>query len=418
MSNKFIDQTLEVINCAIKNEASHVTMEDSMFNGNNIKYNNTELKGFIFCDYIGLSTDKRLKEASKQAIDKYGVFTSVSRTFIKLGLYDELEEIVSKIFNKPVILITRTSLGHIAALPLLVQPDDVIILDHFVHTSVRNASDMLRGRGNHIEILRHNNLEKLEQRIIELRKNHKKIWYLADGVYSMHGDTIPGKAILELLNKYEEFHVYVDDAHGMSWTGVHGCGSILGQIPYHPRLFVITSFAKGFGTGGCAIVCPDQSTKDFILKCGAPLIFSGPIAPPTLGAIKASAEIHLSSEIYLKQKRLRDLIIYFQNQAQIKKIPIVGNDITPIKFVPNGKPDMCAELCGIMKTHGFFVTGGGFPAVPFNNSGMRVVLSVYHSESDIDNFLDALKYEIDNALLSRNMTMEELLKHYKEEIVI
>ena len=33
-------------------------------------------------------------------------------------------------------------------------------------------------------------------------------------------------ALVELLGRYEQLHLYLDDAHGVSWCGEHGKGYI------------------------------------------------------------------------------------------------------------------------------------------------------------------------------------------------
>jgi 7-keto-8-aminopelargonate synthetase-like enzyme len=413
MRKILLDKTYNIIDTAIKQEIAHVSMDDEPFAGNNIRYSEKELTGFIFCDYLGLSVDERLKLAANEAVAKYGVFTSVSRTYLKLGIYEEAEKLMSQIFGKPVILVTRTSLGHLAALPVITDKDDAILLDHYVHTSVRNGADILRGYGNYVETVRHNNVERLEERILQLSNQYKRIWYLADGVYSMHGDTLPARGIKKLLDKYEQFRLYVDDAHGMSWTGRNGKGYVLANMEYHPRMFLITSLAKGFGTGGSAIVCPDERTRDYILFDGPPLIFSGPITPPTLGAIIASAKIHLSKEIIKKQKKLQSLVGFFLEKAKEYELPLIAGNETPIFFVPSGKPDMTTEIASNMKNHGYFVTGGVYPAVPYNNSGIRPILSLHHNETEIEGFIQALSHELNKAIYTRNISMDEILRYYK-----
>lgn len=407
------DQTHQIIEHAIENKMAHVTMEDVNFQGNNIQLEGETLKGFIFCDYMGLSTDKRLIEASQHAAAKYGVFTSVSRSYIKLGLYEEVEHLMERIFGQPVILISRTSLGHLAALPVITDREDAILLDHYVHTSVRNAADMLKGYGNHVETIRHNNMNLLEQRIRDLRSKHRRIWYLVDGVYSMQGDTLPAEPLNDLLNRYPPFHLYVDDAHGMSWSGEYGRGFTLDRMGYHPQMFLITSLAKGFGSGGSVLVCRDEQIKKKILAAGAPLVFSGPLAPPALGAIKASARIHLSGEITRKQNRLQHLTDHFMEVAGKLQLPLIAKNNSPIFFVPTGKPDMCTRVAIRMKKHGFFVTGGVYPAVPYHASGIRPIISLYHDPQDIEQFLTALNEEMNRELKENNLSYELLLKHYK-----
>jgi 7-keto-8-aminopelargonate synthetase-like enzyme len=53
----------------------------------------------------------------------------------------------------------------------------------------------------------------LEARIEELSKKHDKVWYFADGIYSMYGDGTPVEKVYDLMDKNEKFHFYVDDAH-------------------------------------------------------------------------------------------------------------------------------------------------------------------------------------------------------------
>jgi 7-keto-8-aminopelargonate synthetase-like enzyme len=406
------DQSQQIIEQAIENKMAHVTMDDVCFHGNNIQIRDESLRGFIFCDYLGLSTDKRLIEASQEATARYGVFTSVSRSYLKLGLYEEVEHLMEQIFGQPVILISRTSLGHVAALPVITSREDAVLLDHYVHTSVRNAADMLKGYGNHVETIRHNNINLLEQRIRDLRSKYKRIWYLVDGVYSMHGDTLPTEPLNDLLDRYPSFHLYVDDAHGMSWTGKYGRGFTLERMGYHPKMFLISSLAKGFGTGGSVLVCRDQPIKKKILAAGAPLIFSGPLSPPTLGAIKASAMIHLSGEIQRKQNRLHMLTDHFMEVAGKLQMPLIAQNNSPIFFVPTGKPEMTTRIAIRMKQHGFFVTGGVYPAVPYNASGIRPIISLHHDPEEIEQFLTALHAEVNRELRENDLSLEKLLKYY------
>ena len=84
-------------------------------------------------------------------------------------------------------------------------------------------------------MIRHNNMEMLEDMIRENPNKYDQIWYMADGVYSMFGNLAPMDDLLTLLEKYENFHLYIDDAHGMSWTGKYGRGTVMGDDGMHPE---------------------------------------------------------------------------------------------------------------------------------------------------------------------------------------
>ncbi len=413
MQDKFSEVAAQVVSYAIERGVSHQTSNKKPFQENKIALGDKNLTNFSICDYLALSNDNRLKEAAIESLRNNGVYTAISRTYLKLNIYQEAEEIVSRIFNKPTLLLPRTTLAHISVFPILIAPTDAVILDHQVHTSVRMASDHVKVKGTYCESLPHNDLTQLEERIIELGRKYDKIWYLVDGVYSMFGDTCPMKELEWLMNKYEQLHVYVDDAHGMSWAGEHGRGYALSQIEYHPRLFLTTSLGKGFGAGGGAIVCPDEATRDRIKMLGAPLMFTSPVEPATLGSIIQSAKIHLSDELGVRQQLLEDNMAYFYAQATAKGLPVVNSEHTPIALMAAVYPDLVIDIANIMFAKGFHLTGGVFPAVPLHNSGLRVVLNLYQSHEDIDQLLDAFVEAYLIELKKRKMTMDEVQSQIK-----
>lgn len=411
---KIIHDTIEkTLGYGIEIGIAHLATDEGHFDGKNCKIGAQDHLGFLLCDYLGLSTNQQIKEEAIKATEKYGVFTSVSRSYLRLGLVDTVEELLKQIFGKPTILISRTSLAHIAVIPVITDDNDAIILDHQVHTSVRNAVDIVRGYGNYVETIRHNNMEKLEERIIELSKKYEKVWYCADGVYSMHGDFAPFKELKRLLDKYEQFHLYIDDAHGMSWNGKNGQGVVLQEMGFHDKMFMATSLAKGFGTGGAVIICPNEKIRMRIIMCGPPLVFSGPVAPPTLGAIKASADIHLSPKIYDMQNQLNKLITVFRNTCNQLGLPLIDDEQSPIFYVATGKPEAAIEVCREMTQFGYQVTCGCYPAVPLNKSGLRLMVTLNHTEEEIVNFLHVLKRMYDNKLEEKDTSVEKILKFYR-----
>ncbi|MEZ4464970.1 MAG: aminotransferase class I/II-fold pyridoxal phosphate-dependent enzyme [bacterium] len=111
---------------------------------------------------------------------------------------------LGQIFHKPLLVSASTTLGHMAALPVLVRDEDAVILDLQVHHSVQTAAQLLKARGIPLHIIRHNDMDQfLELKIRHLQNRHRRIWYLADGVYSMFGDFAPMDRLTDLMNRYE-----------------------------------------------------------------------------------------------------------------------------------------------------------------------------------------------------------------------
>ncbi|MGL4630462.1 MAG: aminotransferase class I/II-fold pyridoxal phosphate-dependent enzyme [Leadbetterella sp.] len=381
---------------------------DSKLNGTSVRVEDRDLVHFANCSYLCLEHDPRIKEAAKEAINNYGITFSCSRTYLESHLFGILEEKLGQLFGKPVIVPPTTSLGHISWIPYSVHHSDAIIMDQQVHKSVQNACMIAKANGTHLEIVRHNRMDLLEERIIELSKNHSKVWYMADGVYSMFGDVAPMQELYDLMDRYEQFHLYVDDAHGMSWAGENGKGYALSQVPnFHDKLCLMTSLSKGFGVNGAAMVFANEAQKSFIRTVGAALVYSIPLAPLMLAAAIASADIHLSDEIYEKQNILADRMRFFVDKANALNLPIVRQDISPIGFIGVGAdPVDTMEVGRNLQKDGYFVNVSSFPIVPLKNAGVRITINTVHTEEAISGLLTCLKNRLDEKGIDKDEVMK------------
>lgn len=360
--------------------------------GDTISLDGQPFVNFGSCAYLGLNVDPRLKQGAIDAIERFGPVFSSSTAYTSVDLYTTLEDRLTEMFGAGhVVLPTTTTLGHLAALPVLISPDDVVLVDIQAHASVQLATDVLRGRGVSVTELPHNDMTALESAIEGAdNRGRCRIWYLADGIYSMYGDVTPIHDIVHLLERYPSLHVYMDDAHGFGWLGKHGRGYVLDEIGLHERMVIAVSLAKSFGTGGAALLFADPETARRVWLTGGTLTFSGPIHPAELGAAVAAAEIHLSDEHAERQARLirqidlvRDLLIEHQ-------LPAMAFDRTPIWFVRVGRYDQAIDLTKRLMNDGFFTNTAAFPAVPRRYGGIRFTHTLYQSDDQIHSLIESI----------------------------
>jgi 7-keto-8-aminopelargonate synthetase-like enzyme len=347
---------------------------------------------FGSCSYVGLETDERLKEAACDAIQKFGVQFASSRAYVSCTLYQELEDLLRRLFRSPLVIAQTTSLAHFSALPVLIGNKDAVLFDQFVHASVQAVIPTLRQAGVHCRAVRHNNMSKLSAQIADLSSKHQRIWYLADGVYSMGGDLCPTTELRELLNQHEKLHLYIDDAHGMSWTGRHGRGWILDRELIHPRMVVALSLAKAFSASGAVLVFPNAEWAHLVRTCGSTMIFSGPLQPALLGAAIASAKIHLSDEIDERQQALVERIDLFNSLCASRGIGLGTTARTPIRFVKVGSEEQTYLAAAELMKQGYFANTATFPAVPWRHAGLRIALTVHQRLEDIRGLVDRLAH--------------------------
>jgi len=295
-----------------------------------------------------------------------------------------------------------TTLGHIAALPVLIQEGDAIILDQMVHNSVQTAAKLVQVQGVPVETLLHGDLEMLEERVNALSKKYRHVWYLTDGVYSMFGDLAPVDELGKLLKRYEQLYLYFDDAHGMSWTGKHGRGYVLDCLPIQERMVVATSLCKAFAAGGGALIFPNARMHRQVKNCGGPMIFSGPIQPPMLGAALASARIHLSPEIGLLQKELQERVSLCNRLLEKYGLPLAALSKSPIFYIKLGHPDVAANMVERLMNEGFYTNHAVYPAVSRRKSGVRFTLTRHLSAEDIHGLVEAIARNLPLALETRS----------------
>jgi 7-keto-8-aminopelargonate synthetase-like enzyme len=392
---KYQSDQIELINKTfLRAKDLHViqkSIEDASTNGRHVTVDGKKVAFWGNCSYLGLNNDPRLKAAAIDAIERYGLQFVTSRTFNQLPLYDELEDKLSAMFEKPALSVQTTTLGHMSAIPALVSANDAIIMDQKVHASVQNNVQIVRANGTTVEVVRHNRMDILENRIQKLQDKYEKVWYMADGVYSMHGDIAPMNELYDLLNRYENFWTYIDDSHGLSWMGKNGRGASLDRMSYmHEKMVFIATLDKGFGANGGVLVLPNQDLKDHVRNVGSTMIFSAPSTPASLAGAIASAEIHLSAEIDALQHELNALITHFFATAQRLHLPLFTEEKTPIFYICIGDVTATIELAALLLQSGFLVNPVSFPAVSAKDAGLRITLTRHMTVQDIDELLTTI----------------------------
>ena len=401
--NNFIDTVDEVLSGAKKEGVLHLYAEDKILTGRTIQIKGKEMFHFGTTGYLGLEQDSRLKEAAIQAIQNYGTQFPLSKSYISHPLYSELESKIEQMYGIPPIITKNSTLGHLAIIPTLIRDEDAVIMDHQVHWSVQNACQLLKLRGIPVEMIRHSNLDMLEDKIKQLTSKCNKIWYMADGVYSMFGDYAPIPKLLALTQKYAQLNLYFDDVHGMSWKGKNGTGFIFDAIKELPEnCIVVSTLSKTFGASGATLFCKNQKLREKIKNFGGPLTFSAQLEPASVAAAIASADIHLSPEIELKQKDLADKIAHFNQLLTLGNLPIISKNDSPVFFLGMGTPATAYNFSKRLFKEGFFLNLGIYPAVPIKNTGIRITLSSHNQQQDITAMSEALEYHFPKALEETN----------------
>jgi 7-keto-8-aminopelargonate synthetase-like enzyme len=359
-----------------------------------ITVNGMRLVDFGSCSYLGLNRDPRLVEGAQAAVKRFGTSHSSSTMYTSIGLYNDLEDRLRKIFGGEVAVAPTTTLAHIAAIPVLVGPEDLAILDKQAHASLHLAATILVGNGVTVQTVEHNDMAELHDAIEQAAARYDKVWYITDGLYSMHGDLAPITELRPMLDEFPNLYLYLDDAHAFGWKGFHGAGHTLSEMSLHERLVVAVGFAKSFGTTGAALAFGDPDLAERVVLCGAPFTFSGPLQPATLGASIASADIHLSPEHAERQAELIRKINLTRRLLLEYGLPVADLSTTPIWFIRVGSVDDVLDTMRKLMGDGFYVNPSAYPAVPLGDGGIRFTLTLHQSDEVIESLIAAMARHI------------------------
>ena len=411
--NNTYDTIDRVIENAKNKQTIHLYAEDETLKGDSLCINGKKLWHFATTGYLGLEQDIRIKQAAAEAIFKYGTQFPLSKTYISHPLYRTLEQKIELIYEEPVIIAKNSTLAHMAVIPQAISDNDVVILDHQVHWSVQTACQLLKTRGVPVLLIRHNNMEQLEDYLVKYKDKHQKIWYMADGIYSMYGDHAPIDKLKQLIKKYPCLHIYFDDVHGMSWIGERGAGFVKSHWSKIPEnMVLISTLSKTFGASGATIICGDKELQQKIKNFGGPLTFSAQLEPSAVAAAIASADIHLSGEIDKHQKELNEKINLFKKLLRSYNHPLIAYTNTPVFYLGTALPETAYSLVNRLQNKGFFVNPGIYPAVPLKNAGIRITISNHNQMAQIEELAAVLNTEFPLALKETNNTIEYINKAF------
>lgn len=237
-------------------------------------------------NYLGLTTDPRVREAAIDAIGRYGTSVTGSR-FLNgtLELHLELDRRLAKFVGKEAALVFptgyQTNVGTITA---VVQKGDYVIVDKDDHASIIDGCLMSRGE---MKRFRHNDISSLDEVLSKLPANAGKL-VVVDGVYSMGGDIAPLPEIVEICKRYGA-RIMVDDAHGLGVTG-NGRGTAAHFGLTDDVDLIMGTFSKSFASIG-GFIAGSADVIHYIQHHARSLIFSAALTAGQAAAALKALEI-------------------------------------------------------------------------------------------------------------------------------
>ncbi|MBK9122678.1 MAG: aminotransferase class I/II-fold pyridoxal phosphate-dependent enzyme [Chloroflexi bacterium] len=334
-------------------------------------------------NYLGLTTDPRVRAAAHDALDRYGTSVTGSR-FLNgtLELHLELDRRLARFVNKEAALVFstgyQTNVGTISA---IVGKGDYVIIDKDAHACIVDGCMLSRGE---LKRFRHSDISSLDQVLSQLPAEAGKL-VIVDGVYSMGGDIAPIPQIVEICKHYGA-RIMIDDAHGIGVTGGgRGTAEHFG-VTEHVDL-IMGTFSKSFASIG-GFIAGSAEVIHYIQHHARSLIFSAALPAPAAASVLAALDI-MENEPQLVE-RLWDNAEYMR--AGLRGLGYdIGQSNTPI--IPIIIRDQFRTVLAwrALIEEGVYTNPVIPPGVPPNQSLLRTSYMASHSHDQLDRALAAFK---------------------------
>ena len=331
-------------------------------------------------NYLGLTTDPRVRQAAIDATKKYGTSCTGSRLQNgTLKLHLELEQRLANFVGKEAALVFSTGYQvNLGVISCLVGRGDSIVTDKEDHASIIDGAMLALGD---LRRFPHNEVDQLERVLKSIDQEHAAL-VVIDGLYSVGGDLAPLPEMLPVCQKYNA-RIMVDDAHGLGvmarGRGTSAHFGVTDQVD-----LIMGTFSKSFASLG-GFVAGDENIIHYIQHNARSLIFSA--AMPASNAAAALAALDIIEKEPERVDRLWEVTERMRTGLQSMGFN-TGNSISPIIPVIIGEMEPSLEAWKKLFDAGVYTNAFVPPGVPEGRCLLRTSYMATHTDEQIDRALN------------------------------
>lgn len=337
-------------------------------------------------NYLGLTGDARVKQAARDALDRYGTALTGSRLLNgTIPLHQELEREIADWMNTEDALVFTTGYqANVGALSTLLQPGDTVIADSGDHASIMDGIAMSHAR---IRPFRHNRLSRLEALLEKAAGDGGGVLVVVDGVYSMEGDVCDLNTVVPLAKRFGA-RIMVDEAHGVGVLGAHGRGACEALGVEDDVDLRMGTFSKSLASCG-GFLAGSREVIDFLRVQSRAFLFTAAAVPAAVGAALAAVRICNSEEGPQLFAKLLDNAEYLRDGLKSLGFQVVESElVTPVVPVLIGDDWQAVLFWKALYDAGVYTNVALYPAVQRGGALLRTSVMATHEREHLDRALD------------------------------
>jgi glycine C-acetyltransferase len=344
-----------------------------------------EVINFCANNYLGLSSNKEVIQAAKDAMDSHG-FGMSSVRFIcgTQDIHKELEKKIAAFYHtEDTILYAAAFDANGGVFEPLFGSEDAIISDSLNHASIIDGVRLCKAARFRYE---NSNMNDLEKQLIAANEAGSRFKIIVtDGVFSMDGLVAPLDKICDLADKYDAL-VMIDECHAAGFIGETGRGT-LEEKGVMGRIDIITgTLGKALGGAMGGYTTGKKEIIELLRQRSRPYLFSNSLAPSIVGASIKVFDM-ISNDTTLRD-RLAANTAYFKKGMKKAGFDIIDGDsaIVPVMLYD---AQLSQDMADMLLDEGIYVIGFFYPVVPKGKARIRVQLSAAHTKEHLDKAIAA-----------------------------
>ena len=328
-------------------------------------------------NYLGLTTDPRVVEGARAALELYGTGASGSRVLNGTSrLHLALEEELADFYGVEAAVVTPSGFtANLALLSAVGGPGDAVLVDAHAHASIQAGATASRAQ---VLRWRHNDLDSLRSRL-ERVDARAGVVVVADGVYSMQGETAPLAGLVAVCAQAGA-RLVVDEAHGIGVLGATGRGAAEAAGVLADVDAVTITMSKSLGSCGGAVLT-SAALAEGLRTRAVPYVFAAANVPASVGASLAALRV-LRAEPE-RVERVRALSALLRRELARCGVPVLPGQ-GAVVAVPVGDDEQVLHAWRAVFAAGVYVNAAIHPAVPRDQGVLRLSVMATHTEDQLE----------------------------------
>jgi len=334
-------------------------------------------------DYLGLSSDPRLKEAIIRALNRDGRVASTGSRLLSGNSerWEALEaEFAQFVGTEAALYFPSGYAANVGLLTSLLKRTDTVFCDSSNHASIIDGIRLSFARK---VVFPHLDLKYLESAMKRASGGQRVV--VVESLFSMEGDRSPLPDLIALCNRCDATLI-VDEAHSVGVDGPEGRGMIASIGRSETVLASIHTCGKALAGMGAFVAGP-RTLRDFLVNRARTFIFTTALPPYCAAHIQEA--LKLAREADAARARLRELSEYLRRNLKAAGFDTGRGDSQIIPLLL-GSNEAALRFAALVSTAGFAVRAIRPPTVPAGTARLRLSLNAKLSFAHLDAVTEAL----------------------------